>query len=85
MIIACRKRPVSVERLRTASASVERTLYQDYEDEVTTSAIGEMVMQELREIDTVAYVRFASVYREFQTVSDFRTIVESVNDLKSSV
>lgn len=85
MIVACRKRPVSVERLKRAAAVVERELFQEYEDEVPSTAIGERVMNELRRIDTVAYVRFASVYREFQTVSDFRSIVESVNDVKSCV
>jgi len=85
MIVACRKRPVSVERLRKAAESVERELFHDFEDEVSSKAIGERVMEELRKIDTVAYVRFASVYREFQTVSDFRSIVESVNDIKSCV
>lgn len=85
MIIASRKRPVSVDRLRQAADAVERELYQEFEDEVPTTAIGERVMSELRLIDTVAYVRFASVYREFQTVSDFRSIVESVNDIKSCV
>ncbi len=85
MIIASRKRPVSVDRLRRAADAVERELYQEFEDEVPTTAIGERVMSELRLIDTVAYVRFASVYREFQTVSDFRSIVESVNDIKSCV
>jgi len=85
MIIASRKRPVSVDRLRRAADAVERELYQEFEDEVPTTAIGERVMSELRLIDAVAYVRFASVYREFQTVSDFRSIVESVNDIKSCV
>jgi len=85
MIVASRKRPVSVERLRRAADSVERELFQEFEDEVPSTEIGERVMNELRKIDTVAYVRFASVYREFQTVSDFRSIVESVNDIKSCV
>lgn len=85
MLIACRKRPISMETLRRAAESVERDLYQRYEDEVPTSFVGERVMEELKRLDTVAYVRFASVYREFQTVSDFREIVESVNEHRDSV
>jgi transcriptional repressor NrdR len=85
MLIACRKRPVSMDTLRRAAEAVERDLYQLYEDEVPTSFVGERVMEELKRLDTVAYVRFASVYREFQTVSDFREIVESVNDQRDSV
>jgi transcriptional repressor NrdR len=79
MLVACRKRPVSVEDLRKAVGRIERDLFQEFEDEVATSEIGERVMNELRGIDQVAYVRFASVYREFETVSDFRAIVDSVD------
>lgn len=85
MLIASRKRPISVETLRRAAEAVERDLYQLYDDEVPTSFVGERVMEELKRLDTVAYVRFASVYREFQTVSDFREIVESVNEHRESV
>jgi transcriptional repressor NrdR len=80
MIIACRKRPVSVEELRAAVERIERDLFQEFEDEVPTKAIGEKVMRELSAIDTVAYVRFASVYREFDTVHDFASIVKEVGD-----
>lgn len=80
MLIACRKRPVPVEVLRNAAERIERDLSQEFEDEVPTNAIGERVMQELHEIDTVAYVRFASVYREFQRLSDFRAIVDSMRE-----
>ena len=79
MLVACRKRPVSLEELRKAVGRIERDLFQEFEDEVATSEIGERVMNELRGIDQVAYVRFASVYREFETVSDFRAIVDSVD------
>lgn len=85
MLIACRKRPIALETLRRASEAVERDLFQNHEEEVPSSAVGERVMSELKRVDTVAYVRFASVYREFQTVSDFRELVESVNDARDSV
>jgi len=78
MLLACRKRKVPIEALRNAVESLERDLYQQFEDEVPTTEIGERVMRALRELDTVAYVRFASVYREFETVADFNEIIESV-------
>lgn len=80
MLIACRKRPVEIEGLREAVEKIERDLFQEFEDEVPTKAIGERVMRELEGLDTVAYVRFASVYREFETVSDFRAVIDSVRD-----
>lgn len=78
MLLACGKRPVSVERLRDAAERVELDLFQEFEDEVPTQAIGERVMRELHSLDTVAYVRFASVYREFGTLADFQKIVDAI-------
>ncbi len=75
MLTACRKRPVSVETLREAAERIERDLFQEFEEEVPTQAIGERVISELERLDTVAYVRFASVYREFETARDFAKIV----------
>lgn len=78
MQVACRKRPVSIETLRNLSERIERDIYQDFEDEVTTREIGARVMRELAPVDTVAYVRFASVYQEFDTVADFARLIEEV-------
>lgn len=78
MRVACRKRPVSVERLEAAAAKIERDLLAEPRDEATTREIGRRVMAELSVVDTVAYVRFASVYEDFDTVSDFARIVETV-------
>jgi transcriptional repressor NrdR len=78
MLIACGKRPVPLETLRDASADIERDLFQEYEEEVPSTAVGERVMRSLSGIDTVAYVRFASVYQEFETLGDFTRIVEGV-------
>jgi transcriptional repressor NrdR len=78
MIIACRKRPVTVDRLRAAAEWVEKELFQKFDEEVPSTAIGERVMEHLRFIDQVAYVRFASVYREFQSIDEFKDLVESV-------
>lgn len=68
---ACYKRPISVEQLENLVDEVEMELYKKYEREVPSDAIGELVMEKLRALDHVAYIRFASVYREFQDVTDF--------------
>ena len=72
MIRACEKRPVSVETIEKAIDDVEANLQNALDREVTSVKIGELVMEELREIDEVAYVRFVSVYREFDSVNSFR-------------
>jgi transcriptional repressor NrdR len=68
---ACWKRPISEEQIEAVVNSIERAIYDEYDSEIETSRIGEMVMAELRKLDHVAFVRFASVYREFQDVRDF--------------
>ncbi len=68
---ACWKRPVSDNQLESIIASVENELEQNFESEVESRHLGELVMQHLREVDQVAYVRFASVYRQFQDLNDF--------------
>jgi len=78
MLLAARKRPVPADVLREAVERVERSLFDSFDDEVPTSAIGHRVMQELSQIDVVAYVRFASVYQEFETLQDFIEIVDHV-------
>lgn len=75
MAIACRKRHVSAIDLQDAAYRVTRSLLNLMEDEITSVQIGEAVLRELKEIDIVAYVRFASVYREFESVSDFEAII----------
>lgn len=71
LLKACEKRPVSLDVLEDATSSIERELFEHYEREVPSKVVGELVMQRLRDIDQVAYVRFASVYREFKDVSQF--------------
>jgi transcriptional repressor NrdR len=68
---ACYKRPVSSEQIENIVRQVEGELYANYFGEVPSTAIGERAMECLRTVDQVAYVRFASVYREFTDVSDF--------------
>ncbi|HSM92721.1 MAG TPA: transcriptional regulator NrdR [Anaeromyxobacteraceae bacterium] len=69
--IACQKRPVSREQIEALVAAVERQLQEVGDREVRSSVIGETVMARLKDLDPVAYVRFASVYREFRDVKDF--------------
>ncbi len=78
MLLACRKRHVSIELLSKAVEKIERELFGETDEEVSSSKIGEMVLRELGLLDTVAYIRFASVYREFETVTDFQEIIRSV-------
>lgn len=68
---ACEKRPVSMEKLEDIVSEIESDIYSKFDKEVDTRYIGALVMQKLREIDQVAYVRFASVYREFKDITEF--------------
>lgn len=68
---ACQKRPVTLDEIERVVQFVEKTLYNNMEKEVSSLKIGEMVLKKLRDIDEVAYVRFASVYRQFRDISEF--------------
>jgi transcriptional repressor NrdR len=68
---ACEKRPVSIDTLEEMTARIEDELHGHFDRDVDAHEIGRLVMKELREVDKVAYVRFASVYREFKDVSEF--------------
>ena len=76
MVRALEKRSVSTEQIDTAIAHIQRRLLSGGESEVPTLRIGELVMDELRQLDQVAYVRFASVYRQFEDVAAFREEIE---------
>ena len=71
MIRACEKRPVSLAALETAALDIEQILQNSLEREVSTGQIGELVMERLKPLDEVAYVRFASVYRQFKDINSF--------------
>jgi transcriptional repressor NrdR len=75
---ACDKRAVSLDQLEAILDGVERELLDTGEKEVSAQRVGERVMQELRKVDEVAYVRFASVYRSFRDIDEFRTELESI-------
>lgn len=71
LLKACEKRPISTEVLEKVVTKIELELYNEFEREVPSKAIGELVIKELRKLDQVAYVRFASVYREFKDAREF--------------
>src|SRR5205807_4385835 len=73
--IALRKRPVDPDRVDEVVSKIVRELESLGDNEVTSETIGESVMEHLRELDDVAYVRFASVYRNFREAKDFRTVL----------
>ena len=78
MTLALRKRPVSVEQIDAALERIQEKLLASAAREVTSSRLGELVMRELKRIDKVAYVRFASVYREFEDVDAFRQLIRDI-------
>lgn len=78
--LALRKRPVSTEQVDAALERIEEKLLNLGAREVPSSQLGEMVMRELQKLDKVAYVRFASVYRSFADVDEFKALVDEVSD-----
>ncbi len=78
MRLALRKRPVSTEQVDNAVERIEEKLLALGVREVPSSRIGELVMRELKKLDKVAYIRFASVYRSFEDIDDFKTLVDEV-------
>lgn len=78
LIKACEKRPVALQQLEDTAEDIERELKNKMEREVSSALIGEMVMEKLKDIDEVSYVRFASVYREFKDISTFMKEIEGL-------
>ena len=76
--LALRKRPVSTEQIDSAVERIEEKLLNLGVREIPSSRIGELVMRELKKLDKVAYVRFASVYRSFEDVDDFKSVVDEI-------
>ncbi|CZR98150.1 MULTISPECIES: transcriptional regulator NrdR [unclassified Clostridioides] len=77
LLKACEKRPVSIEDIESVVVHIENEINKCFIEEIETKRIGEMVMDKLKDLDEVAYVRFASVYRQFKDINTF------VNELKS--
>ena len=78
MLRACEKRPVSIEQIEKATDEIEMEINNSLDKEVPASKIGDLVIQKLKEIDEIAYVRFASVYRQFKDFNEFK---EELNKL----
>ena len=78
MLLALRKRPVSVEQVDAALDRIQEKLLASAARELPSARLGELVMRELKRIDKVAYVRFASVYRSFEDVDEFRQLIRDI-------
>jgi transcriptional repressor NrdR len=76
MQLALRKRPVAADAIDAAASRIEYQLLGSGEREVQSERLGELVMNELRQLDTIAYVRFASVYKRFEDVSEFEDVLD---------
>ncbi len=78
--IACNKRPVSAEQIMDAAARVHDQIENLGQAEIASAQIGDLVMATLKELDKVAYIRFASVYRAFQDIGEFQTEIDQLRD-----
>jgi transcriptional repressor NrdR len=78
--IACRKRPVTNEQIEQVTSRIVQKLELAGENEIPTAYIGELIMDELKKLDSVAYIRFASVYRDFAEAKDFQTIAKQLGE-----
>ncbi len=83
MTVACEKRPISTDALEAITDSVEHKIIDMGVTEIESAKIGEMVVEQLRSIDPVAYVRFASVYRQFEDIGQFKEIVDGLGRRKT--
>ena len=83
VILACRKRGIEQERIDQLVSGIQRQAETAGEPEVSSSLIGELVMEGLRHLDSVAYIRFASVYRDFSEARDFEEFASNVRDVGS--
>ena len=72
MIRACQKRPVTLEQIEKIAEEIEFELNNSLEKEIESSKIGDIVIEKLKQIDKISYVRFASVYREFKDINEFK-------------
>ncbi|MFH1359503.1 MAG: transcriptional regulator NrdR [Candidatus Omnitrophota bacterium] len=80
IVKACEKRPVSIDQIEKLTLAIERDIQKRFEREVSSKDIGEMVMEKLATLDEVAYVRFASVYRQFRDVNQFMKELKVILD-----
>ncbi|MBQ7399251.1 MAG: transcriptional repressor NrdR [Clostridia bacterium] len=80
IVRACEKRPVTMEQIETAVSEIEQQLLASMRSEIPSTEVGEMVMDKLKSLDEVAYVRFASVYRQFKDITTFRDELNKLLD-----
>jgi transcriptional repressor NrdR len=80
LVKACEKRPVSIDKMEELTSELERSIQKKYDREVNSKDIGEMIMEKLAQLDEVAYVRFASVYRQFRDVNQFMSELKIMLD-----
>ena len=80
IIRACEKRPVSMSQIDTIVNDIEKEIYNSLDQEIASSKIGEMVMKELKKIDEVSYIRFASVYRKFADLTHFMEFIKEYDN-----
>jgi transcriptional repressor NrdR len=81
---ACEKRPVSIDRIESVADAIEQELIERPEKEISVAYIGERVMEQLKNIDDIAYVRFASVYRSFRDIEEFVREIKELYELKET-
>ena len=80
IVRACEKRPVTMEQIETAVSEIEQQLLASMRSEIPSTEVGELVMNKLKDLDEVAYVRFASVYRQFKDITTFRDELNKLLD-----
>ncbi|MCK5215580.1 MAG: transcriptional regulator NrdR [Candidatus Omnitrophica bacterium] len=80
LLKACEKRPISIDKVEEVTLEIERAVQKKYDREVDASAIGKVIMEKLAQLDEVAYVRFASVYRQFRDINQFMNELKLILD-----
>ena len=78
IIKACEKRPVNINQIEDIVSSIEKEIHNNMKREINSKEIGEMVMHRLRDIDKIAYIRFASVYKQFEDIENFKEILKEL-------
>ncbi len=84
MVKACEKRPISIEKIEELADEIERVIQKQYDRELPSTIIGQLIMERLAVLDEVAYVRFASVYRQFRDVNQFMSELKSILNKRES-
>jgi len=78
LIKACEKRPISLSQIEKMAGDIEKNIQNNFSQEIPSAKIGELVMDELKNVDEIAYVRFASVYRQFKDIESFKKLIDEL-------